>query len=131
MSDYHGKGFYVCPFGHYESIIAKSLPALDKLINFAGFGQIGNNYATVNTINTSYATVDIVGAPHLSYDSILNVTTNLANLYTVFNIAEGSTITYPQLIRMEINQYNKLTETDITNIQAKGWDISVHTIPVE
>lgn len=128
MSDYHGKGVNVCPFGHHDSIVNKTLPSLNNLINFAGFGQIGNNYATVTTGNNSVAAVDIVGAPQLSYESILNVTTNLANLYTVFNIASGSDLTYPQLIHMEANQYSKLTETDISNIQAKGWNITVHTI---
>lgn len=127
MTTHNGNGGYISPFGHYNSILNTVTPVLSNLVYFEGFKDIGAGY-TITTANYANASVDIVGAPNLSYESILNVTTNLANLYTTYNIAEGSTLNYPQLIHMESNQYSKLSETDIANVQAKGWNIEVHTI---
>lgn len=128
MTTHNGNGTPICPFGHYNSIINTISPVLSNLVYFEGFKGIGASYS-ITTANYVNAAVDIVGAPNLSYESILNITTNLANLYTTYNITEGGELSYPQLIHMEINQYNKLSETDITNIQSKGWNIQVHTIP--
>jgi hypothetical protein len=128
MTTHNGNGGYISPFGHYNSILNTVSPVLSNLVYFEGFKGIGAGY-TITTANNAYAAVDIVGAPNLSYESILNVTTNLANLYTTYNIAEGGTLNYPQLIHMETNQYAKMSESDIANVQAKGWNIEVHTIP--
>lgn len=127
MTTHNGNGGYICPFGHYNSILNTISPVLSNLVYFEGFKGLGAGYS-VTTANNASAAVDIVGAINLSYESLLNVTTNLANLYVTYNIAEGETLNYPQLIHMETNQYSKLSETDIANVQAKGWNIVVHTI---
>lgn len=124
---HNGTGYYLCPFGSYDAILNNTAPILHNLVNFGGFEGLGSGYV-LTSANNAYAAPDIVGAPNLSYESLLNVTTNLANLYVVYNVAEGETLAYPQLIRMEANQYNKLSEADITAVQSKGWNIEVHTI---
>ena len=124
---HNGTGYYICPFGHYSAILNNTAPILHNLVNFGGFEGLGSGYV-LKSANNAYAAPDIVGAPNLSYESLLNVTTNLANLYVVYNVAEGETLAYPQLIRMEANQYNKLSEADIAAVQSKGWNIEVHTI---
>lgn len=127
MSTHNGTSYYICPFGYYAAILNNTAPVLHNLVNFGGFGGLGSAYV-LTSANNAYAAVDIVAAPNLSYQSLLNITTNLANLYTVYNVAEGGTLSYPQLIRMENNQYAKLTEDDINAVQSKGWNIEVHTI---
>lgn len=127
MKLYNGYGGFIAPFGNYTQILSATLPPLNNLVHFEGFANLGEGY-TITSANNIYASPDIVGAPNLSYESLLNITTNLANLYVTYNIAEGSTLAYPQLIYMEANQYNKLSETDIADLQAKGWNISVQTI---
>ena len=124
---HNGTGYYLCPFGSYDAILNNTAPILHNLVNFGGFEGLGSGYV-LTSANNAYAAPDIVGAPNLSYESLLNVTTNLANLYVVYNVAEGETLAYPQLIRMEANQYNKLSEADIAAVQSKGWNIEVHTI---
>ena len=129
VSNYNGTGT-ICPFGHYNAIVANAFTPLYNLVYFGGFNNIGLNYGTLTTANSTSAAVDITGAPNLSYQSILNVTTNLANLYNVFNISEGSTLNYPQLVHMSNHQYAKLSETDITNVQNLGWNIEVHNYEI-
>lgn len=124
---HNGTGYYLCPFGSYDAILNNTAPILHNLVNFGGFEGLGSGYV-LTSANNAYAAPDIVGAPNLSYQSLLNITTNLANLYTVYNVAEGGTLAYPQLIRMEANQYAKLSEDDISAVQSKGWNIEVHTI---
>lgn len=114
-----------CIFGPFSTIINNPQGACKNLVNFGGFLNYGMSFANVKTTNSNAATLDIVGAPRLSYKSILNVTTNLANLYNVYKVANGGTL-YSQLIRMSNHQYEKLSATDITNIQNLGWNISVH-----
>ncbi len=127
MITHNGTGYFICPFGYYNAILNNTAPILHNLVNFGGFEGLGSGYVLTSANNT-YAAPDIVGAPNLSYQSLLNVTTNLANLYVVYNVAEGETLAYPQLIRMEANQYAKLNEADIAAVQSKGWNIEVHTI---
>ncbi len=128
LTNYGGKKDYLCPFGYYNAILNNTLLPLNNLVFFGGLGAIGANYINVNSANNAWASIDIVGAPQLSYNSILNITTNVANLYNVYNIEEGGELMYPQLIRMANTQYEKLTEDDIGILTSKGWNISVHNI---
>ena len=115
-------------FGNYNDILNKTISPLWNLVNFGGFINYGIGFNTyARSVNNTYATLDIVGAPNLSTQSLQNIITNVYNLYIAYNVTNG-VLNYPQLIRMEINQYNKLTETDISNLQSKGWNIEVHTI---
>lgn len=120
----------VAPFGDYTTIVNNGSLALWKLVNFGGFGALGTMYNTFSNLN-SYRRIDIVGAPNLSYQSLINITSNLANLKTVLNVAEGTTFNSWQYLYMEANQYAKLSETDLTDISNKGWLINVQTINAE
>ena len=97
-----------------------------RFIFSSNYGISFNSYA--RTANNARATLDIVAAPNLSYQSLQNVINGVYNLYTAYGIAEGGTLTYPQLIRMANTQYEKLTEDDIGILTSKGWNITVHNI---
>lgn len=127
LSNYLGSSYSVAPFGVYSEAINSNIPLLNNLTHFGGFTNIGNKYSYVSSANY-YSSVDIVPAINLTYESILNVTTNLCNMYTVFNVTELAENSMP-VIRLEINQYNKLSETDITNIANLGWKLQIETIP--
>lgn len=120
---------FIAPFGVYNAVINGSILPLHKLVNFGGFINYGINmrYHTSGA-NNSMKAVDIVAAPNLSYQSLQNVINGVYNLYTAYGIAEGGTLTYPQLIRMANTQYEKLTEDDIGILTSKGWNITVHNI---
>ena len=118
-----------CMFGSYNAVLNGSILPLSNLTNFGGLINYGisfNSYA--RTANNARATLDIVAAPNLSYQSLQNVINGVYNLYTAYGIAEGGTLTYPQLIRMANTQYEKLTEDDIGILTSKGWNITVHNI---
>lgn len=120
---------YTCPFGMYNAVINGSVLPLSNLVNFGGFINYGIHAKyDMSGANNSMKAVDIVAAPNLSYQSLQNVINGVYNLYTAYGVAEGGTLSYPQLIRMANTQYEKLTEEDIGILTSKGWNITVHNI---
>lgn len=118
--------YRVAPFGEYND--SNCLP-LVNLVNVGGFINYGIGFNTYGkSANNMIIALDIVKAPHMSYQSLQNVINGVYNLYTAYGIAEGGTLTYPQLIRMANTQYEKLTEDDIGILTSKGWNITVHNI---
>lgn len=120
---------YIAPFGVYGAVLNGTILPLHNLVNFGGFINYGIHAKyDMGGVNNSAKAVDIVAAPNLSYQSLQNVINGVYNLYTAYGIAEGGTLTYPQLIRMANTQYEKLTEDDIGILTSKGWNITVHNI---
>lgn len=126
--DFSGNNIFT-PFGYYNDVLAGTIQPLYNLVNFGGFINYGNYFwRTIGTANNARGDLDIVAAPNLSYQSLQNIMTNVANLYSVFNIPEGETLNKPQLIRMSNQQYEKITEADILSLQDKGWNVVVHNL---